>query len=62
MKLPEFIHSHWAVFHVANEYNFKSHNFQEFMDFIESSSFVALSQDRRVNKRYCHLKKRNKKR
>lgn len=39
MKLPEFAHSHLVVFHVANEYNFKRHNFQAFMNFIDSSPF-----------------------
>lgn len=61
VKLPEFMHSHLA-FHVADEYNVKRHIFQEFMKLTESSSSVALSQGRRVNKRYCHLKKRKKKR
>lgn len=60
MKLPEFTNLHLAVFHVPNEYDFKSHNFQEFTNFINSSSFVDLSQDRRMNKRYCHLKKEEK--
>lgn len=33
MKLPEFTHSHLVAFDAANEYDFKSHNFQEFMNF-----------------------------
>lgn len=32
----------FGVFHAANGYNFKSHNFQELMNFTDSSSFVDL--------------------
>ena len=60
MKLTEFTHLYLAILHVPNEYDFKSHSFQEFTNFIDSSSFVDLSQDRRANKRYCHLKKEEK--
>lgn len=47
VELPEFTHSHLAAFDVANEYDFKSHNFRSSW-ISELSSFVALSQDRRV--------------
>lgn len=42
VKLPEFAHSHLVVLHVANEYNFKSHDLQAFMNFIDSSPFLVL--------------------
>lgn len=40
--LPEFTHSTSAAFHVAGECNLKSHVFQELLNFLEPSSFVAL--------------------
>lgn len=60
VKLPKFTHT-WWYFILQMGMIFKSHNFREFVNFIDSLSFLGLSQERRVNERLSFKEKEEEK-